>query len=588
MNRPCPWLAPKRQNGWKPTSRYTVEEYEFQRETKVLDQVWTDAAIRYCLQNGIDHFFLAPGSRCTPLTLAVARNENAHVIQHFDERGLAFAALGYARATGKPGIFICTSGTAVANAFPAVIEAASEGLPMLLWTADRPEELRGSGPNQTIDQRNLFGDYPSDFIDLAVAEDQDTPEDPRGHEYLRQALQRIVAASKSGPAHLNWMFREPFSIVEPDSTRSVWSFDIEPETAPPSTTIQLSGKVLIALGDCRPEEASQVLSLAKEIGAPVLSDITSGVKGLSFELPAEFSLPRPDTILHLGGRIVSKSWLQWTKSLFQQPVDFIHVTPSGRCINPNGLPQRQIHAPLSSLRIQHEDPAGQDSFTARWLRAGAEREQVLHNYFGDQDDFSEPAIAYALSQICPQSDGLFIGNSTPIRDMDWYGDRQQNENSAQSVRLISANRGASGIDGLLATASGYAAGLKSQTTVVVGDLSALHDLNSLALVAKSSWPLIVIVINNQGGHIFDLLPIRESQHFETFFNTPHEIEFQHAANMFGIEYRSISEMDDFRKVYREAIEGNQAILLELKTERARNVAVRKQIAEAIHECSESL
>ena len=142
----------------------------------MIDQVWASRAIECCLRHGIDHFFLAPGSRCTPLTLAVARvadQSRANVIQHFDERGLAFAALGYGRATGKPGVFICTSGTAVANAFPAVIESAMESVPMLLFTADRPPELRDTGANQTIDQQNIFGNYPKLFLDMPAPTDDD-------------------------------------------------------------------------------------------------------------------------------------------------------------------------------------------------------------------------------------------------------------------------------------------------------------------------------------------------------------------------------------------------------------------------------
>ena len=193
----------------------------------MLDQVWSDAAIERCLQHGIDHFFLAPGSRCTPLTLAVARAENAHIIQHFDERGLAFAALGYARATGKPGVFICTSGTAVANALPAVIEAATEGIPMLLFTADRPEELRGSGANQTIDQRNLFGVYAKLFLDLPVPSDSDQLPDI---QTLVESVQKSIDAAEHGPVHLNWMFREPFSIDEPTQAKTVGlPVDVDPK-----------------------------------------------------------------------------------------------------------------------------------------------------------------------------------------------------------------------------------------------------------------------------------------------------------------------------------------------------------------------
>ena len=340
--------------------------------------------------------------------------------------------------------------------------------------------------------------------------------------------------------------------------------------------------MLIALGACQPNAAKRARQLADDLDAPMLSDVTSGTPGLSFELPAEFTLPQPNTILHLGGRIVSKSWLRWTESLRDQGVDFIHVTPSGQTINPNSLPQTQIKASIETLQLKQTGKAS-ESFGNDWRRAGSIRSDVLQRLFDNPNlaiSFSEPAIARRVSQLCPVSEALFIGNSTPIRDLDWYGDRE-----TEKVRHIAANRGASGIDGLLATATGYAAGLKMRTTVLIGDLSALHDLNSLALVAKSKWPLIVIVINNQGGHIFDLLPIRQSPHFEQFFNTPHSFEFEHAAKMFGIDHQRITTMTEFDDRYRDALGGDGPVLLELVTNRDENIQVRTTVAAEIRKCS---
>ena len=164
--------------------------------------------------------------------------------------------------------------------------------------------------------------------------------------------------------------------------------------------------------------------------------------------------------------------------------------------------------------------------------------------------------------------------------MDWFG-----QGLADKVRNVAANRGASGIDGLLATATGYAQGLQKPTTVVLGDLSALHDLNSLALIAKSKQPMVVVILNNQAGHIFDLLPISQSGHFEQFFATPHEFDFKHAAKMFGIDYRRITEMDDFSNRYRDALSQESTIVLELMTDRRTNLKVRQQIRDGIKKCS---
>lgn len=548
---------------------------------KVLDRVWTNAAIKHCLQHQIDHFFLAPGSRCTPLTLAVAEHQQAHVVQHFDERGLAFAALGYARATGKPGVFICTSGTAVANALPTVIEASAEGVPMLLFTADRPNELRGSGANQTIDQRNIFGNYPQLFLDLSAPEDRDLPDDPSGMAYLADALGQAFEQVRFGPVHLNWMFREPFTIDDAADLPAVELTTRTMTDEAESLTVEVKGNVLIALGACNPTEAQRALELSQQLNCPLLSDVTSGVSGGSFELPTEFTLPQPDTILHLGGRIVSKSWLKWTQSLPSDSVDFIHVTPTGQTINPNQLPQTKHRTSLTDLKLKMARPVS-ESFRGAWQSADDLRRQAVDRWLATATALSEPAVAYSISQHCPSDTGLLVGNSTPIRDMDWYGQTEPGQ-----VRCISANRGASGIDGLLATATGYAAGLRKTTTVLLGDLSALHDLNSLALVANSPWPVIVIIINNRGGHIFDLLPIRKSQHFEQFFNTPHSFQFEQAAKMFGIDYRHITQMSDFVDTYSSAISSDCSLVLELATDRQQNIEVRQQISEEIRKCSPS-
>ena len=172
-------------------------------------------------------------------------------------------------------------------------------------------------------------------------------------------------------------------------------------------------------------------------------------------------------------------------------------------------------------------------------------------------------------------------SSMPIRDMDWFG-----VVGSKKARFVAANRGASGIDGVLATATGYAAGLQKPTTVLLGDLSALHDLNSLALIAESKWPMIVMVINNHAGHIFDQLPIQQSDHFEQFFATPHGFQFEHAAKMFELEYRKITNMAQLVENYDAACAMDRSIVLELLTDRDANQQVRKQIREKIRKCSD--
>ncbi|MEM9364441.1 MAG: 2-succinyl-5-enolpyruvyl-6-hydroxy-3-cyclohexene-1-carboxylic-acid synthase [Planctomycetota bacterium] len=557
----------------------------------MIDREWAGAAIACCLEFEIDHFFLAPGSRCTPLTLAVAKRRDVKTTQHFDERGLAFAALGYGRATGRPGVFICTSGTAAANAFPAVIEASMESIPLILFTADRPEALRGSGANQTIEQRNLFGEYPRHFLNLSVTQQDRDSDSSMGVESAIGQLGQAIEQSKLGPVHVNWEFCEPFTITDEESSEptegssdprairsgrpSLRLTDGAKHPAP----IEVSGNTLILLGGCQPDEVDEAVKLSERLGCPLLCDVTSGLNAGSIELLCEASLPQPDTVIHLGGRFVSKAWLNWTEQLKESEALYIHVTPTGQNINPHGLELRRVVASLNIVESLFCGPKSSSSFTTAWRKADVNRSRAIHATLLSETRVSEPSIAFHVSQVCPPEHGLFLGNSTPIRDMDWFGQRHEN-----ATQFVTANRGASGIDGLLATATGFAKGLRKPTTVLLGDLSTLHDINSLALVAASDQPLVVVVINNRAGHIFDLLPIRESEYFEKYFATPHHFDFEPAAKMFGLDYKRVTQQAVFVKEYQHAVRRTESLILEVVTDRDVNIQVRRRLNEEIRSC----
>lgn len=540
-----------------------------------VDQLWAQLAVATCVRLGIDQFFLAPGSRCTPLTLAVARHPDVQVHQHFDERALAFAALGYGRATGIPGVFICTSGTAAANALPAVVEASSDNIPLVLMTADRPPELRDVGANQAIDQVHLFGRYARWFVDMPCPTTEITP------RFVQGQVHHALTKAMHGPAHLNWMFREPFGVANE-------TLDVEPLGSPDTLTLQTDQQTicipardaLMVIGDCRPSEARSAMRLAEEAGVFVLSDLTSGMCCGSPELPLQFRLPAPQTIIHVGGRIVSKAWSRYVEKLDDVAVVRLSNVPSR--IDPYHRNVQDLTTPLSMLHetvtFGIESSERQSEFQQAWQVAHDRRQACVAEQFRQlSESLTEPVVVRALCDRIPDLSGLFVGNSTPIRDLNWFAHWDQTKRIH-----VGANRGASGIDGLLATAYGYATGLGLPTTVLLGDLAALHDLNSLALLKSSTIPLVVVLLNNHGGGIFDLLPIsNQSEHFERFFATPHEFDFEHAARMFGLRYDRPRTMDEFNAAYSQALDGSTSTLLEVQTERTENSRVRKQINAAI-------
>ena len=544
----------------------------------MIDRHWASIAVNTCVSAGVNHFFLAPGSRCTPLTLAVAEHAGAQVTQHFDERALAFAALGYARAAGRAGIFICTSGTAVANAYPAVIEASMERIPLLLWTADRPPELRNTGANQTIDQQHIFGTYPTWFFDVPC------PTDALNPSFLQSIVKRALGEAETGPVHLNWMFREPFGLdALPEVSESEeLDFGCDRSESKSGPEIRLTGDTVLVAGGCQRDEVRVIRQLAEHHDVPLVTDITSGLRGISADLAV--GLPEPQTIVHFGGRIVSKAWQQWTASL--KTTRFIHVTPKGIHFNPNHLRQQRYVDPIHRVQFVQSD-RDSAAFNTAWRTADSNYREKVDRLFnkhrgGSQADLTEPELAYEVGRLTPDGHALFLGNSSPIRDFDRYAFWPITRDIA-----VGANRGASGIDGLIATSVGFATGLDRPTTAVVGDLSALHDLNALALVAKSVQPITLVIINNQAGAIFDMLPVaRCTEHFEQYFATPHGFRFQHAASMFGLPYVGLSHADDsakdnFASTYEQAVAGGRSGIIEVKTSRDANRRIRQRLQERL-------
>ncbi|WP_273847143.1 2-succinyl-5-enolpyruvyl-6-hydroxy-3-cyclohexene-1-carboxylic-acid synthase [Rubrobacter calidifluminis] len=564
--------------------------------------LWSSLLVEELVRAGVGLFCIAPGSRSTPLVAAIAENPRARAVVHYDERGAAFCALGHARATGRPAAWVTTSGTAAANGLPAVVEAATDCVPMLLLTADRPPELRETGANQTIVQPGLFGGYVRWSFDMPAPDTRPTPE-----MVLTAADQAVYRSrrSPSGPVHLNLMFREPF--LPPPGRRP----EVPPhlrgwyEKGAPYTRYAGGVSSAEGVGDLWEElrgvergivvagrlgsrrEGEAVLDLAGELGWPLLPDVVSQLRlgGKGGTLVPYYDLlladedfvrgSRPDAILQFGGGPVSKRLQRFLERAKPGVRAVVHESPFR--LDPEHAASHRFEAAVGEFcvalrREVRERPGKPDpAWTERWVSASEEIGRRLAGGFSGDQELSEPLVARLVTRHIPAGHALCLASSMPVRDVDAFGVAE-----GEPVPVF-ANRGASGIDGTVATAAGYAGGTGRPVTLLIGDLALLHDLNSLALIR--GLPVTVVVVNNGGGGIFSMLPVARQKKnlFERYFGTPHGLTFESASAMFGLRYERPATVEEFVEAYRKACSGEDPSLLEVRTDRAENAALHERI-----------
>jgi len=570
---------------------------------KEITTLWCRLIIEELGRHGIHRFCISPGSRSTPLTAAAARNAGTRCAIFPDERAAAFFALGFARATGKPAVLICTSGTAVANYFPAVVEASFSNLPILVLSADRPFELFETGANQTIRQQGLFGTYSRWNIELPE------PSEAIPAEALLSTIDYAVGrslGSPPGPVHLNIPFREPFDPVNLsgptpwEASLILWKQNNEPlnsfavsrkiaDRAVVDRTKALlknASSPLIVAGQLESRtDAEAIGSLAETLDIPLYADISSQLRMdgrreplqpllLSKRFTASFN---PDLILHFGGKIVGKQLAITIKN--RAPKHFIVITNSSRRYNPDHNVTLQIEAnpgEFAKLLVPEKSRSGKHERSLKALSDEIEKE--LDNYCASGKPLTEISTARILSGMIPESHGLFIANSMPIRDMDTYAALRKNG----SAPLCAMNRGASGIDGNIATAAGLAQGLGTPVTLLIGDISFLHDLNSLTLLQGMEQPLHIVVVNNNGGGIFSFLPVATQKDiFETNFGTPQNYSIRAAAETFGISYNSPSSPESFKASYADLSRSDVSGIIEVNGSREENLAEHRRVNEQL-------
>lgn len=527
---------------------------------------------------GVPRFCVAPGSRSTPLVAAVARRAPSTVFT--DERAAAFFAVGLGRATGRPAVVVTTSGTAVANLWPAVMEADLAGVPLILLTADRPPELRQTGANQAVDQVKVFGDAVRWFAELPCPDDSGFA-DPAVLTTLDTAFARAVG--ERGPVQVNCAFRKPLGhdvpgpIEVPGWGDGPWTRAVPARRMPhlDELAARLStarGLVVVGALDAA-EDRAAARALVEHLGWPVHADVTSGLRlggnlpGLLapfdtlLQSPSFRRAARPEVVLELGGPVVSLGYREW---LARIGAFHVRVARDLRRRDPAHTVRLQVEADLSALvPMVTEIPTAIDvAWRDRLVEAARAARAVV------PEGWSEPAIACAVCrELGP--DGLFVASSMPVRDLDWFGP------VGGPVVPVSANRGASGIDGTVATAAGWSCGRGRRAALLVGDQALLHDVGSLALLREH--PLVVVVVNNGGGGIFSLLPVAAATEvFERHFANAHDWRFAEIARAFGIEYRAPQDLAALKTALCEATAGPW--LVEVRTDRAENARLHRALA----------
>ncbi|WP_106401518.1 2-succinyl-5-enolpyruvyl-6-hydroxy-3-cyclohexene-1-carboxylic-acid synthase [Actinocorallia populi] len=536
---------------------------------------------------GMAEAVLAPGSRSAPLALALEAADRAGRVRlhvRVDERSASFLALGLAKRTGRPVALVCTSGTAAANFHPAVIEASETGTPLLVLTADRPPELRGTGANQTIDQVKLYGSAVRWTCEVGAPEER-----PGMVAYWRSMASRAYAVAMMpdpGPVHLNVAFREPLipggdeSWCEPLDSGAGSGPWTKVRSGMPGAVLRVPAtrRGVLVVGDGA-ANVKRYVAAASMAGWPVLSEpIGNGRYGDNAMSSYHFLLGvqefveqhRPEVVVTLGKPGLSKPLL----SLLRRAQEHIVVSPSLA-----RWPDPVRSATQVAQEVEIPVVSGDDGWLKSWKAADQAAAAAVDKVLDEGDEVTEPRLARDLAASIPGGSLLFASASMPVRDLD------QTMRPRRGLRIL-ANRGASGIDGLVSTAMGTALAHSGRSYALLGDLAFLHDQNGLVMGPAEPVPdLALVVVNNDGGGIFSLLPqasLRGS--FERIFGTSHQVELAHIAAAHGIPYKRLEKASGLSR----AVAGEGLRIVEARTDREVNAALHVRMRQAAHDAVKTM
>jgi 2-succinyl-5-enolpyruvyl-6-hydroxy-3-cyclohexene-1-carboxylate synthase len=552
---------------------------------------------------GIYNFILSPGLRNAPLMIALKgiqkEYQNVEVSIALDERAAGYMALGQYKACGLPSVLICTSGTAMANYYPAILESQKTNSPVIIISADRPQELHFESSNQTMDQLNLFKSLKDKTLNLPI---QDTGMSLQS--CFTQVERYIQSALNGEVVHLNFPFREPLDVTpEKISEHLLEEYQLlikqRPTNLMKSSESQISFDAsmftnkngLLVIGELNSAlslQEREVLSLfIRKCPWPKVIDISTSLK-YNYSL-AENSFPsfdhpevyqafeelNPDIILHLGGKLTSKKYHQF---IYQNQIPIIKVSNDKN--TERALSRVNQYFAIEPHEFANSFLKQEMSFSLREEKFIEKIQQkiipIIHKKIEiiEQAEFTFPKISKCIVEQLQEKSDLYIGNSTAIRSFDSYSSLNQKKSLS-----IHSHRGVSGIEGFLAASSSFHKSKpnKTPTVLVLGDISFLHDLNSLNLIKDSSTPFIIVLINNFGGGIFSLVPFKDQYDVMPWMTTPHEYQFDKICETFSIKHQFIYNYKDFKKEFIKAQKTNITQLLELNVDNSKNFDIYQKL-----------
>ena len=557
--------------------------------------LFTSVFVETLVKLGVKNVCISPGSRNTPLSLAFAENKKIKKTIILDERSSAFFALGIALRTKTPVAVVTTSGSAVAELYPAITEAFNSRVPLLILTADRPPELHGKGANQTINQESIF-----DKNILASFNAGLPKTDKTSLQKLLALALKAYSLSLEGPVHVNFPLRKPLepwstnAFVEEKTLKSISNFTPKNRDTTKARTqipvaiineIEKAQNILIFSGGGTFDQTfnNAISRLALKIGAPVIVDAYSPLKfrgsgrnnflfntaGLLHSQNFKDVL-KPDLILHFGNAPTSSTVLNYFEELNTPK---ILINPYGDVKDPSGKYSSLLKIdPVIFCNGLLEKAGKKNSERVKLLKSFDKKaENYKEDFLAKLNITHEPKLIFETIKLLPDNVNLFVSNSMPVRDLDYFA-------PASSKRItLFTNRGVSGIDGITSTTTGIAYSSKKPTFLFTGDLAFLHDLNALQTIVKYNIDLTIIISDNNGGGIFRLLPVAKSKkHFEDIFITPHNLDLSKIAKAFGAKYFSPKTLSAFEKAIITARSENGLKIIRVETNSKLSTETRQE------------